>query len=143
MNGESKGAPIACGRVASHRRLLIVLWLVNGVLHVILSFPFLAFWLPGANVLLMNLSAGNLMRLQPPLTTAQWAFVAANTAWTVSCVVVAWGLFDRTRWARAYTIVVSAIWMLDFPLGTALGIYTLWVLLPETSEAEYRQLAMQ
>jgi hypothetical protein len=25
---------------------------------------------------------------------------------------------------------------LDFPLGTALSVYTLWVLLPETSEAE-------
>jgi hypothetical protein len=35
------------------------------------------------------------------------------------------------------------IWLLDFPLGTALSIYTLWVLLPETSEAEYRELAMQ
>jgi hypothetical protein len=38
---------------------------------------------------------------------------------------------------------VSAIWLLDFPLGTVLSIYTLWVLLPESSESEYRQLAMQ
>jgi hypothetical protein len=66
-----------------------------------------------------------------------------TSAWTVACLVVAWGLLDRAPWARIYTIVVSVIWLLDFPLGTALSIYTLWVLLPETSEAEYRELAMQ
>jgi len=30
---------------------------------------------------------------------------------------------------------------LNVPLGTALGIYTLWVLLPAKSEQEYRELA--
>jgi hypothetical protein len=57
--------------------------------------------------------------------------------------VVAWGLVDHARWAPTYAIIVSAIWLLDFPLGTVLSIYTLWVLLPESSESEYRQLAMQ
>jgi hypothetical protein len=57
--------------------------------------------------------------------------------------LVVWGLLERAPWARTYTIIVSTIWLLDIPLGTALSIYTLWVLLPETSEAEYRQLAMQ
>jgi hypothetical protein len=27
------------------------------------------------------------------------------------------------------------------PFGTALGIYTLWVMLPNSSEMEYRQMA--
>ncbi len=31
--------------------------------------------------------------------------------------------------------------LLRFPLGTALGIYTLWVLLPEASAKEYERLA--
>ena len=61
----------------------------------------------------------------------------------VTCLVVAWGLVDYAPWARTYAIIVSAIWLLDFPLGTVLSIYTLWVLLPESSESEYRQLAMQ
>jgi hypothetical protein len=34
---------------------------------------------------------------------------------------------------------ILALW--HIPFGTALGIYTLWVLLPATSEAEYRNLA--
>ena len=36
-------------------------------------------------------------------------------------------------------IVWSAINLIDIPFGTALGVYTLWVLLPPASEDEYRQ----
>jgi hypothetical protein len=31
--------------------------------------------------------------------------------------------------------------LLSVPIGTAIGIYTLWVLLPAQSEGEYRALA--
>jgi hypothetical protein len=39
------------------------------------------------------------------------------------------------------TIVFGAISLIDIPFGTALGIYTLWVLLPAESEEEYRSMA--
>lgn len=38
-------------------------------------------------------------------------------------LVLAWGLFEREPWARV------------------LGVYTLWVLLPESSSREYNQLS--
>ncbi|HTX16273.1 MAG TPA: hypothetical protein VMD77_13330 [Candidatus Baltobacteraceae bacterium] len=31
--------------------------------------------------------------------------------------------------------------LLDFPLGTALGVYTLFVLLPDAAGDEYRQMS--
>jgi hypothetical protein len=31
--------------------------------------------------------------------------------------------------------------LFDVPFGTALGIYTLWVLLPARSEEEFRQIS--
>lgn len=44
------------------------------------------------------------------------------------------GLFARKAWARIVILVVSAIDLLNFPVGTALGIYSLWVLVqPETT----------
>ena len=43
------------------------------------------------------------------------------------------GIYFRKNWARMVLIFVGAVALIDFPLGTALGIYTLWVLLqPET-----------
>lgn len=56
-------------------------------------------------------------------------------------LVLAWGLFEREPWARVLGIAIGCLALLRFPLGTALGIYTLWVLAPEGSRREYEQLA--
>ncbi len=45
------------------------------------------------------------------------------------------GLFTYKPWARILVMIVSAINCLNIPIGTAKGIYSIWVLLqPETIE---------
>jgi hypothetical protein len=39
-----------------------------------------------------------------------------------------------------YGLVLGFLALLQIPMGTALGTYTIWVLLPESSRAEYEQL---
>ena len=56
-------------------------------------------------------------------------------------LLLAWGLFERERWARMLGLALGFLALVRFPLGTALGIYTLWVLLPEESGREYERLA--
>jgi len=59
----------------------------------------------------------------------------------VAYLVFAWGLLERQPWARMLGIVLAFLALLRIPFGTALGIYTLWVLLPESSGREYDALA--
>jgi len=56
-------------------------------------------------------------------------------------LLLAWGLSERQPWARILGIVVAFLALIRFPFGTALGIYTLWVLLPAHSGREYDELA--
>jgi hypothetical protein len=43
------------------------------------------------------------------------------------------GLFKRKEWARILVLVTSALHLLNFPIGTAIGGYSIWVLVkPET-----------
>jgi uncharacterized membrane protein (DUF2068 family) len=56
-------------------------------------------------------------------------------------VIAGWGLLDRQPWARILAIVLAVFTLFHLGLGTALGIYTLWVLLPGESDREYRQMA--
>jgi len=45
------------------------------------------------------------------------------------------GLFSYRSWARVLVMIVSAINCLNIPIGTAKGVYSIWVLLqPETIE---------
>ena len=44
-------------------------------------------------------------------------------------IIGGWGLLNFRPWARILIIIVSILHLLSFPLGTALGIYGIWVLL--------------
>ena len=52
---------------------------------------------------------------------------------TIPGIFVGYGLLKRRNWARIVGIIFAIFSMVDFPVGTAIGIYALWVLLkPET-----------
>ncbi len=53
------------------------------------------------------------------------------------------GLLQRASWARILALVMGFISLLSFPFGTALGIYTIWVLLAAGAEQEYERLCLQ
>lgn len=44
------------------------------------------------------------------------------------------GLWKRREWARIVLLVVSVIELLNIPLGTALGVYTIWVLIHDDTK---------
>ena len=38
------------------------------------------------------------------------------------------GLLKRKEWARILTLIISVISLLNFPIGTAVGVYSIWAL---------------
>jgi hypothetical protein len=52
-------------------------------------------------------------------------------ALSLPSLVAGIGLLARRNWARVLAIVIGALHILAFPIGTAIGIYTLWALLNE------------
>ncbi len=59
----------------------------------------------------------------------------------VAGFLAGWGLLNYRPWARLLALILGVISLIHIPFGTALGIYTLWVLLPAESEREYQRLA--
>jgi hypothetical protein len=51
-----------------------------------------------------------------------------------------WGLLHREPWARIVALVLSFISLFNIPFGTAIGVYTMWVLLPGASQQQYDAL---
>ena len=41
------------------------------------------------------------------------------------------GLFLFQRWARILVLIVSALAILNLPIGTAIGVYSIWVLVQD------------
>lgn len=53
------------------------------------------------------------------------------------------GLLYYKKWARILMIIISAINLLNVPIGTILGIYGLWVLLHHETEELFRKRALE
>lgn len=48
-------------------------------------------------------------------------------------------LLQRREWARILTLIVGALGLIDIPLGTALGVYTLWALTRDEAVEAFRR----
>lgn len=46
-------------------------------------------------------------------------------------IIAGYGLLKRKSWARVLTMVLGILNLFSFPVGTAVGVYTLWVLFQE------------
>jgi len=52
-------------------------------------------------------------------------------------LLAGYGLLKGKSWGRILAIVVGILGLLNIPIGTLIGVYTLWVLLQEDAEAYF------
>jgi hypothetical protein len=124
-------------RVSQHYRTLGILQIIYSGLHALGGLcVVLAAKLVLGNVL-ANVSPRPPMFLQPLVEMIGWCLLAFSAVGLVGGI----GLLSRAPWARTLTLVAGFIELLNVPIGTALGIYTLWVLLSTGSEDEYRKMS--
>ena len=53
---------------------------------------------------------------------------------SVPCIIAGFGILRYHDWARMMLTIVSALNMLNIPIGSTLGAYGLWVLISEETE---------
>jgi hypothetical protein len=119
--------------VAAHIRLLGILWLALSALDAVGGVVALVL----ANTLFSRWGPENLPVFLHPLMTVVGIFSIVKA---VGGFLAGWGLLNRQPWARMLAIILGVISLFfHIPFGTALGVYTLWVLLPAHSEEEYEK----
>jgi hypothetical protein len=127
------------GRVQQHSYLLGILWLalsafnaVGGLVLLLLGTTFFPH-LREMNRVPPDVPIGFLTSLFAILGIVVLAKAALG-------FLAGWGLLHPEPWARVVALVLGFISLFNIPFGTALGIYTLWVLLPSGSQDEYDAL---
>ncbi len=125
-------------RVAEHIHLLAILWFVAGALWLIPAVVMAVL----AAFITVPLALHNAEKI---------AFVVAPGIFVILCVLflvmaalrflTGWSLLKLQPWGRTLALVMAFLALIHPPLGTALGIYTLFVLLPDAAGDEYRQMS--
>jgi len=119
-------------RISGHIRLLGIFWIALSSFRIL---PALVLWAilgsspdfpPGAPEFVRQILTG----------VAYFLFFSGGLG-----IATGVGLLNRASWARMLSIILGCVGLIDMPFGTALGVYTLWVLLPAQSEQEYQQIS--
>ena len=106
------------------KHIPVVAWLhiVLGAIGIIVAI-FLFFIIAGAGMI-----SGDEMAMAL-LAIVAWFLGILISVLSLPGIIGGFYLLQRKDWARILLIVVSILELLNFPFGTALGIYTLWVLM--------------
>ena len=73
----------------------------------------------------------------PAAMHVAWIFLVVRAGLALAA---GWGLWERSPWGRIVAIVAAFLSLLKFPFGTALGIWTLVVLMGYRNTTLYEQL---
>jgi hypothetical protein len=127
-------------RVREHVRLVGILWMAYSALHAVGGV---------AVIIVARVIFGHMIHIPngPPPEVVVWLRpILSLVGWfllvkAAAGFIAGWGLLQRQEWARTVALVVGFLALLNVPIGTVLGIYTLWVLLPAQSDEEYKALA--
>ena len=114
-----------------HIKILGWLYLAFGVLGVIVAaFVFLVMGIAGA-------ASGE---ADAALAAGGIGFFVAVLIAVLSLpnLIAGWGLLKRKSWSRMLAIVLGALSLLSIPVGTIIGIYTIWALTKPESQALLR-----
>ena len=126
-------------RYAAKVRTLGILWIVYAGLSLAMGFAGLQFakhfmdggmgsWMQGQNVPVW---------VFPAAIHMAWIFLSLRA---VLCAVAGWGLLEHREWGRILAIIVAVLTLIKFPIGTAIGIATLVILLGYRNTTLYQQL---
>lgn len=123
-------------------KVLGVLWFIYGGLTLLIGIAALTF----ARAFFLG-GMGHWMHGPGPMPPMVWlaplwlrfagVFIAG---WAALSAVAGWGLIQHAQWGRVLAIVVAILNILKFPFGTALGIFTLVILLGYQNTRLYEHL---
>jgi hypothetical protein len=120
-------------------RVLAIAWFVYAGIALLTGFAGLAF----AHAILSG-AFGDWIHgpatprfIAPFLLQFVWVFLVARVALGVAA---GWGLLQRAPWGRMVAIIAAIFGILKFPFGTAIGIWTLVIMLGYRNGTLYEQL---
>jgi len=125
----------------THVRVLGILHIVLGGLGVLVGLGFLLLFGGAASIVGMTAMPQDEKAFLaiPILGVIGGAICVLALVVSLPAIIAGIGLLKFRPWARILTLVLSAINLLNVPIGTAIGVYGLWVLLNNETEPLFRQ----
>ena len=117
-----------------HIKAIGILWIAKGILGILVGFFALSILL--AIGFFASASAGEQEAL-PVLAIIGFSIASLLTVLSIPDIIAGIGILKMKQWGKIIGLIVAALNLIDIPFGTALGIYTFWVLLNDETQKLY------
>jgi hypothetical protein len=129
--------------VETHVRALAILQIIYASLGFLLAVTVLLLFGGIAAIVGLSADPSESIVAVPILSIIGTVGASFIAALSLPRLIAGIGLLKFRNWARILTIVVSVIGLADFPFGTALGAYGLWVMLTRETAALFETPAVR
>ncbi len=120
----------------SHKRILGILYIISGAFQMILVF--------GLSMFITTILAFATHELEPG-QAAIFEFIASIFQFLPAVIVIFFsipaiiagiGLLYKQSWAMMLALILGCFKLFSFPIGTALGVYTIWVYVEQNKQSK-------
>lgn len=112
---------------------------ILGVLHLVSGALFAAI---GLFILVLFTSIGLALATEDPIAPRILMIMGFSVAGlmvvlSLPGMVAGYGLLKRRPWGRVLALVVGALNLFNVPVGTVIGLYTIWVLMQGSADTSF------
>ena len=111
----------------NHKRILGILYLISGVLSVFGMLLLNAFFSVIFSFALQDVNEDERQAVEFAMSIVQYVPVFVILFFSVPTLIAAFGLLTRKTWATLFALIVGCLKLFSFPIGTAMGVYSIWI----------------
>jgi hypothetical protein len=111
----------------THKRVLGILYIVSGAMHILIMLFLSALFSILLPFIFENAKLDEQWILLYIVPFIRVIGVITVLLFALPSIIGGMGLLNKKKWALTVVLVLGCFKLFSFPIGTALGVYTIWV----------------
>jgi hypothetical protein len=111
----------------NHKRILGILYLISGALSVLGMLLLNAFFSVIFSFALQEADPEERQAVEFALSIVQFVPVIVIIFFSVPTLIASYALLTRQTWGTMFALIVGCLKLFSFPIGTAIGVYSIWI----------------
>jgi hypothetical protein len=123
----------------SHKRILAILYIISGALQIIVMLiisSFISIFMPYLAEQAGSEGAWVFEWLVPFIQIIAFIIISL---FSIPSIIGGIGLINNKSWAMILVLILGCFKLFSFPIGTAIGIYTIWVYSENNKQSQQKQ----
>ena len=120
----------------SHKRILGILYIISGALQMIFIFGLSMFISTVLAFAMREVDPGQEVIIEVITSIFQFLPAVIIIFFSIPAIIAGIGLLYKQSWALVMALILGCFKLFSFPIGTALGVYTIWVYVEQNKQSK-------